>query len=170
MIGAVMSAKGLAALNSNAQQALLRAQGRVTEDLQERVLTMFVDLLQVTPQWSGNLVSNWQIVVGGQTRAQAYQELPNKSIAWGRIGVHKMGDQEAVDYTLSRELPRINTIRWNSKLAFVNVAPYAEEVQRGQGPDGRAIRDVNKDAVGSVMMATYIATKYNKADLQVVAP
>jgi hypothetical protein len=169
MIGAVLSSKAYRGLLGDAELALARSQGRVTREYRKQVRLMFTDLLQATPQWSGNLVMNWQLVVGGQSRASAYSEQPNYAVAFGPF-VQKMGSPEAINATLAREIQKVKQIRWNTRVAFVNVAPYAEDVQRGQGPEGRPIRDVNKDATGSVMMATYIASKYNTDNVTVVVP
>ena len=73
-----------------------------------------------------------------------------------------MGDDPAVAITLMREVPKLDSITYKSPVRIFNPTPYAAEVEAGQGPNGRDIREVNKLAeYGAVAMIGYVNQKYN---------
>ena len=160
------------AILSDAKLVQARLEGKVTAEYRGAVAEMFADLVQVTPQWSGNLVSNWFIKIG-DGRNPAYREIPAYSTTWAgpgeaNKGVQKMGNDPAVTATLVREMPKLDALRWNQKVTFVNRAPYAGDVQAGVGPDGRDIREVNLGPSGEVMMGEYIKLKYGLSGYNIV--
>lgn len=167
MIGAVMSSAVSKQLRARALFLENQVKDKVTSQTQILYAKMFRNLVASTPQWSGNLASNWRIVVGRERRAEAYSELPSKKTAWGAFGVFAMGDDPAVSSTVAREAPKLADLKWNSVVAFVNVTPYAAEVQAGLGPldeesgERRAIREENLGIAGRVMMAESFALAYN---------
>jgi hypothetical protein len=160
MISQLLSAKGLQGMIDQVVYAKLQAEKRVTFEYRNLLYNMFHDVVAGTPQWSGNLATNWGIEVAGAPGVR-YREHPGYlHTYYGRIAVQKMGNDPAVRETLDRELPKLNNLKWNSKVTFINRTPYAADVQAGVGPNGLPIRQVNLDAAGQVIMLNGIKVKY----------
>lgn len=148
-----------------------KLKGTVTATHKNLIREMFIDLVKHTPQWSGELAMHWAIEFHGKTGPSAYslknsgwerkeQRLKHK---WMNPNPYKRGDDPAVSLVLNRELEKIKEIRYNSIVKLVNRMPYATEVERGVGPFGKPIRDVNRLAsYGGVAMIGYIDAKYRK--------
>lgn len=145
----------------------------VQESHQKLVKAMFMDLVAHTPQWSGTLAMHWGIEVHGAKAPAAYTV---HNPAWEKYDKglpqlqqpFQMGAEPAVTITVARELQKIQQIKYNSKVKFVNNMPYAEAVERGQGPGKTVIRDVNRLAsFGGVAMVQYLEMKYsNKQNIK----
>lgn len=148
--------------------------GKVTETHQRLVYAILVDLVTLTPQWSGNLASNWQLEF--HSYSARYRELQGKkafevvrgSAMMADFAPYQKGDDPAVSIALDREVWKIPQIRWNSKVKITNPTSYASDVNEGRGPlsvNGQElpIRDVNlHPAYGGVAMVGFIDMKYNK--------
>ena len=155
-----IKAKNIDGFIAKLKKHQLIVEGRVTETKRRLVRDIFTDLVQGSPQWSGNLASNWYIEfhgnTGGYSKIEGY-----KDKNWYRKNPYHVGEDPAVIKTLNRELPKIADIRWNSKIQIVNYAPYAASVEMGVGPEGRKIRDVNYK-YGQIAMAGYVVAKYSQ--------
>lgn len=118
----------------------------------------FTDLVELTPQWSGTLATNWQIL---QTSSSKTYKLPPTN--WrNQIPVYRRGDDPAVTTTLSRELGKLDAVTIRSKVVFANPTPYAAEVNSGVGPS-RPIREENLlESYGGVAMLGYLDVKYKQ--------
>lgn len=137
----------------------------VTKGHQNLVKAMFRDLVATTPQWSGELAMHMAIEVHGHQAPAAYSLHSRYYEGSYTEGLtkepYRMGSEPAVSATIARELRKIDQIRYNSIVKLVNKMPYVEEVQRGVGPNGTVIRDVNRlAAYGGVAMFSYIDMKY----------
>lgn len=155
-----VKAKNIDGFLAKLKKHKLLVEGRVAETKRRLVHDMFVDLVQGSPQWSGNLASNWYIEFHGNTGK--YSKIKGyKPKAWQRDDPYSAGDDPAVSRTLARELPKIADIRWNSKVQIVNYTPYAPYVEVGSGPEGKPIREANY-RYGQVAMAGYVTAKYSQ--------
>ncbi len=143
---------------------------KVAETHRRVIKHIFEDLVRVTPQYSGNLVSNWYIEFTGNKAS--YRQIP------GYVEPHlfdftpdaqkyQMGMDPMVSTTIEREIAKLPKIRYNTKVTIVNKAPYAEDVEHAIGPDDefgnpRPIREENiLEAYGGVAMKGYIEMKYS---------
>lgn len=165
-------ASSVQALHKKIDLAKLRAEKKVTAYIEQRVRVIFTDIVSKTPQFTGTLAGNWHIeygpwtgssytpgVSGIHTAKQAYA-LMNDS-------PYKRGDNPAVSETLAIEFKKLEglggavagRIRWNSKIYFVNTAPYADEVDQGIGPNDYSIRPENL-YYGKVFLTTRAKIKY----------
>lgn len=163
----MLQVKGSRELVAKMRKDIEKVKGTVTATHQNLVKTMFLDLVAHTPQWSGELAMHWGIEVHGSKSPAPYSI---KNPAWeAREAANRldpqpfqMGSDPAVSMTVARELQKIKEIRYNSIVKFVNRMPYAEEVERGVGPFGKPIRDVNRLAsYGGVAMVGYLDMKYS---------
>lgn len=160
MISQLISPQGLQGMIDQVTYAKLQAEKSVTFEYRNLLYNIFHDVVANTPQFSGNLATNWGIEILGSSKVR-YREQPGYlHTYYGRIAIRKMGDDPAVRETLDRELPKLNNLKWNSKVTFVNKTPYAEDVAAGVGPEGRSIRQVNLGAAGEVVMLNGIKVKY----------
>lgn len=155
-----VKAKNIDGFIAKLKKHKLIVEGKVAETKRNLVRDIFIDVVQGSPQWSGNLASNWYIEFhsnkGRYSKISGY-----KTKAWNRDDPYQVGDDPAVSRTLMRELPKIADIRWNSKVQIVNYTPYASEVEAGLGPDGKPIRDINYK-YGQIAMAGYVTAKYSQ--------
>ena len=155
-----IKAKNIDGFIAKLKKHQLIVEGQVTETKRRLVRDIFTDLVQGSPQWSGNLASNWYIEFHGNTAK--YKKIRDYKVRdWRRKDPYHVGKDPAVTKTLNRELPKIADIRWNSKIQIVNYAPYAASVEMGVGPEGRKIRDVNYK-YGQIAMAGYVVAKYSQ--------
>ena len=155
-----IKAKNIDGFIAKLRKHQLIVEGHVTETKRRLVRDIFTDLVQGSPQWSGNLASNWYIEFHGNTGR--YKKIRDYKVRdWRRDDPYYAGADPAVTKTLNRELPKIADIRWNSKIQIVNYAPYAASVEMGVGPEGRKIRDVNYK-YGQIAMAGYVVAKYSQ--------
>ena len=81
------------------------------------VRSMYRELLKVSPQYSGNFVSNWQFQIDDNS-VRGYQEWRNKGDGEKRIA----GDTEAVDYSL-RRMYSAGAFTFKQKVYFLNDTP-----------------------------------------------
>lgn len=141
----------------------------VTAAKRNLVVAVFTDIVNLTPQFSGNLASNWKIEVAG--RQAGYSKIANYRVRdWRKTPKqYKMGDSPATTRAF-KELNKVDDIRWNSRVSIVNYTPYAEDIQnatvRGSGnvTDGFTVRPVNT-LNGEVAMVNYARMKYKNMRL-----
>lgn len=118
------------------------------DQYRSHVLAMFRELLLVTPQYSSDLVSNWDIEVEGADYGRAYQEWPEKAEfqrqhAGGpslvdKVEPHHAGDQdEAFQSAYARGINRMRYISYfGQPVYFVNPTLLEIDSPLVIGPDG----------------------------------
>lgn len=150
---------------------LLAGFAKIEADLNRRhqrlIRTMLTDLVMHSPQWSGNLATQWQVVkASGKGTYRPIMKAADKGSFRARIA-YAMGDDPAVATTLLRESEKIDRITYKDKVKFVNKTPYAKEVEdameteSGQMASGGKLRLENLiPYFGGVGMIGYIDMKY----------
>ena len=148
---------GAAAFKARLKAVMPTIEAEINTKYRKLVRKVFIDLVENSPQWSGNLASNWRIGSGGYAQIAEYN--PQN---WYREDPYERGDDPAVSLTMLREFSKVEAITYLKPVRIFNPTPYASEVEVGQGPDGRDIREVNKLAeYGAVAMIGYVNQKYN---------
>lgn len=154
----MLTMTGLDQMMAKLKKHELLMKGKIAATKRKLVTDIFTDLVKGSPQWSGNLASNWYIefhgIKGNYDPIAGYSQSE-----WRRDDPYNLGDDPAVSATLQRELPKVAQIKWNSNVRLVNYTPYATEVEAGQGPNGRDIRPENYK-YGQIAMVAYAMTKY----------
>lgn len=101
----------------------------VNKQYRKKVYAIFKDLLQVWPQFSGDMTSNWQIVKS-PSEEKAYKMWPEKFSAQAATGPaaynkdfapHQAGDAAAVDFAFTRS--KFVPFTYKDKIHFVNATP-----------------------------------------------
>lgn len=116
----------------------------------QKLYYLFERAVLVSPQWSGDFASNWNIVVDGNM--PVYKPWPGKfesmigrrddlhtGAAAYRVTPHQAGDPEAVGTALARGASQLRGVTMKSRVHFVN-ATELEVDDAGQfmlGPDGK---------------------------------
>ena len=140
-------------------------ENKVAETHRRIVTHILRDLVVWSPQWSGNLASNWVIeykgVNGAYQQAPKYQAPVRGQSPDLGFDPYRMGSEPTVSQTIARERQKIAGIRYNTIVTIVNKTPYAKDVQDGKGPYGRSIRPENLGPYGKVAMLAMVTTKYN---------
>lgn len=152
------------------RNAAARHEIKVTEAYRNFVWTVFEDVVRHTPQWSGNLASNWRLEVGGAWVGHGgYRQHPHYAEEGRKLHLPPLyaGHPAATTSALEWAAPAILRVRWNSIVRVVNYSPYAEDVEAGIGPDDSAIRETNKHRgpnvpAHGIAMVEYAITKYGK--------
>lgn len=142
----------------------LLVKGKIADTKRNLIRAVMYDLILHSPQWSGNLASQWYVETNLNTNG-AYRPLPGYMAPdmWRSTeNPYVRGDDPALHMTASRELPGVSNIKWNTKVRIVNHAPYALEVENNIGPPGKSIREENQLAsYGGVAMVGYVTMKYS---------
>lgn len=167
----VYSSAALRDLFRQLDLAEVRQKEKVTDRYRKLIATVFADIVSHTPQFSGNLAQAWEIEFGPHTATgQGKSEGFRKNMFWayirGSVEPFQRGDSPAVGQALSRELPKLASLRWNSVVRIKNLVPYADEVEQGIGPErfiiggNLEIRPENLYR-NQVFMASYAQMKYS---------
>jgi hypothetical protein len=165
----MITVRGLSALKAKIARMQATVEIHVARAVEIRISNMFSELVAITPQYTGNLASNWFIDVGSDPSYNpiALYRPPER---WEKLAdPYQMGSDPAVSLATGRELRKLRDLR---RLIFlqglrtirlVNTAPYASEVEVGIGPRNRLLREVNlRDKYGLNIMKSYIVVKYGK--------
>lgn len=144
-----------------------RVKHKVTQTYRNIIEGIFTDIVQHTPQFSGNLTYGWQIVFGPYSaqdvnlHSSTARNTMFREYTKDNFEPYEAGDDPAAGLTLARELGKLADIRYNSIVKIVNTVEYAEDVDAGEGPKGHDIRPENLH-YGKVFMATYAEVKYGR--------
>lgn len=168
---AALEIRGMQSLIKKLQVDKLRLEKKLNMTHRKIVEIIFTDIVEHTPQWSGNLVSNWYIEFHGRQgkykRSPAYKTYDNVASLYnaskGDLAPYAMGDEPNVTDTIAREvLANLPLIRWNSIVTITNKTPYAQDVENNIGPDGKNIRPENLIAsYAPLAMVGYATMKYS---------
>lgn len=140
------------------------------EAYRKRVLAMYKDLLLITPQYSGDMVSNWDIQLEDSPE-RAYREWAEKEefrLAHEQrslveaIEPHHAGEQdEAFMSAYMRGVQRMRYVTYYGQpVYFVNTAPLEINSPLIAGPDG--IQKLREDGVISAWdsITSYLLERY----------
>lgn len=154
----MLDIKGVEAFKAKLKAVMPTVEAEVNTKFRKLGQLIFTDLVMNSPQWSGNLATNWHINTGGYNQHPLYEPWnPDLSKAYWR------GQNPAVGDTLNAELPKLDATTYRDTIRLYNSAPYAPMVEVNVGPEGKGIRKVNKLAeYGGVAMIGYVSAKYGK--------
>lgn len=135
----------------------LRVQKSIAKAKVDLATRVFTDVVEGSPQWSGNLAANWDIEVGASKAS--YSPIAGYSATeWNKGGSYEVGHPLAIGMAMPH-LSKLSEVKWNSKINVVNYTPYGSEVEAGQGPNGRPIRPENY-VYGQIAMVAYAVMKH----------
>ena len=138
----------------------------VTNRFRRLIYDILKDVSEHTPQWSGNLASNWVVEVGSAWQGfGGYDQF----MFYGHVDRGdevQAGHPSAVAISLARGKEKIEDIRWNSRVTIANHTPYAALVEQGEGPNGLKIREENRFSIPfanshRIAMSEYAKAKYS---------
>lgn len=135
-----------------------RVVDNANRDYRAKVYWMFEDLLLVSPQFSGDFVSNWRVSTSVPV---GYAPLPEKSSVAVSQRPHKAGDPEAVTY--ARDVSDRVPFTYKDIVYFVNETPLEFTPTTVTGPDGK-MQNLRLENIipGGVRLSSYLHTKYGK--------
>ena len=129
MIKLGFEAGGIRQFNSELSLAMAALDLEITRSYVAWTKGIFRDLVMGSPQWSGDLASNWRYGVGAVD--YTYNELPNRAAAnqmWSAADVYERGAEPAVSIGMANfESTRKPT--WRDKVYISNSTPIAAEVE-----------------------------------------
>lgn len=122
---------------------------------------VFKSVVEGSPQWSGNLASNWRIDIG--SNRAIYKELSTYDpVNWHTQIPYFAGHERAVGIAMGQHFGKSGSIvanYWNKKIYVSNATPYAAEVELGVAPEDFSIRPENY-TYGQIAMVGYAMTKF----------
>lgn len=159
----------LSEFNSGVDAALAAIERDVTHALRGFATTVFRELVENSPQWSGNLAANWNI--GINAPSGDYNELVDKTGAWyGHADQQHRGDFDprvrghayAVGVAMGRNLPQLRAVGLRDTVHIGNNTGYLERVEDDESDSGKSpyIRPENK-IDGVVALREYVQLKYS---------
>jgi hypothetical protein len=129
-------AKGIKSLKAIRKKVADTADGAY----RQKLYYLFEKGARVSPQWSGDFTSNWNIVVDGnmpiykpwpgkfESRLSRHDDAHTGAAAY-RVTPHQAGDPEAVGTALARGAAQLRGVTMKSRVHFVN----ATELHVGDG-------------------------------------
>lgn len=140
--------------------AMLELDQAISSKFEHWTKVIFEQLVETTPQWSGDLAAAWNYSINGID--ESYTPLPNKiehGRFWSMGDVFMRGDYPAVGLALSKAAKVHPT--WRDVVYFHNPAPIAERAEA----QTIMIRTVNL-VDGRLAMIQYYVDKFNRGELQ----
>lgn len=141
------------------------------------ILGLYWQLLKITPQFSGDMVSNWDIEVGpGTGRAAFKPSLPSRSYqnkgTGSLVAEHSAGDEDSsFQSAYMRGVSRMKLVTfYGQRVAFVNASPLEIDSPLIFGTDGaQKLRDGNVisawTAISSYLQARYGMSRTDASNL-----
>jgi hypothetical protein len=148
--------KNINAWRNKSQSAKSKIRSSASSYVRRKVLVVYKDVLNVSPQWSGNYAYNWTIETshyGGGQYDPRFKKDP-----WFTLTPKQAGDPEAIAAAMSWAKDVIEDIKWNTKVSLVNRSPIADEIESGE----IKLRPENL-IPGGMGIVAYIKTKYSFA-------
>lgn len=139
----MLEIKNLNAWLAKTRAAKEKVKVKATEHVKSQVLRAFKVVLRESPQYSGDFASNWNIVTSAYG-APGYQEtaykglLEDAALKYGAQSDRYLrmlrgpGHPDAIKTALSHATDVVASIKWNSKISFVNTAPISDDIATGQ--------------------------------------
>ncbi len=125
----------------------------------QKLLYLFEAALTVSPQFSGDFVSNWHIATSDLPGYRAWGGKPaagKEGHLFPLGGVHQAGDSATIDPAMVRARFAVKGITRTTKVHFVNATQLTTDGTHMIGPDGiEKLREVNV-IPGGVRIETYI--------------
>ncbi len=165
---AALKTLNLSEFDTALDRALDALEREVTFAFRGFTVTVFRELVENSPQWSGNLAANWNI--GINAPSPEYSEMSTKTGSWyghadqqhrGAFDPFVRGAPFAVGVALGRNLPKTRVIKFNDTVYLSNNTPYLHHVAADESDDGKSpyIRPENK-IDGVVALGEYVKAKY----------
>lgn len=133
-----------------------RFNGEISARYRAWVQIIFDDIVELTPQWSGNLASNWRISLSATQEPEV--TLPAKARLWPLppfTDPYKRGDQPAVDIAKAR-FDDLGKFGYAEQIFIYNPTEIAAEVEAEAVP----LRGVNL-LDGRVAMIAHAQSYYS---------
>lgn len=128
----------------------------VNAQFHEKVDERFLELVSTTPQWSGDMASNWQISTSTDVE---YLRWGGKSDNYRQQGTMvQMGDEAAVSFAVDRS--KLVQYTYTDVIYFANSTPltFGVSTVTGQGTT-HAVRPENL-IDGRVAMISYLLSRF----------
>lgn len=114
---------------------MARLDREVSQEYYAWTKRVFKELVEGTPQWSGDTTANWNYSVGAAS--YRYDRIPNKTGDEAKIdyvredfGVFYVGHPYAVDAAMQR-MSEVPMPTWRDKVFIANATPIAEQLDAG---------------------------------------
>ena len=155
----MISVTGLESVTRSVNAALARQKGILNRYYRSFVVEVLTELVENTPQWSGDLAASWRVQVEGVTsRTGGSSTTGFKSTPRVRPAPHFRGDEPALVYALMVNSDVIESIRYNSRVTIFNDNPTADAINNPWSEE-LWLRP-NNFIPGDVMAVAHAISKY----------
>ena len=143
------SIKGLNTFITKTEKQKAQIKQKASTFVRGKVLLVLKDLVNQTPQWSGDLAGSWIVLVGAGSQEFGakyyYSGLKEEYLGYFTETTPKwVGDKGALNYALQKAEGPLNRIVYNSVISIVNSSPTSKLVDNVDNMiGGRRLRDGN---------------------------
>lgn len=160
---------GIETFRRSLEGQMAAMQGRLNAAYREFVVDVLIELVENTPQWSGDLAASWRVRASGVTTrsvrtAGYYGQTPFKKEPYERPAPYFRGDEPAIDYVLARNQEVIASIRYNTRVTIYNNNPTGEIIMQSDIP----LRPGNF-IPGDVMAVAHTIAKYGNGTMRLTS-
>lgn len=136
----ITSKTDLQALARQLKEEVVKLHSYADTTFRSAVTEVFEVIVKGTPQYSGNLATNWHIST--EASGGSYAIVANAG-KYPLDRPYQRGDDPAVTAALSAAKAVISAAKYGTDLYVYNPVPYMAQVEAGQGPHGLALRPEN---------------------------
>lgn len=157
-----INADSLAHSIAVARKKGIEAQALALTQYRSYIFRMYVELLLITPQYSSDLVSNWDIELESSPGRGYVRHADKQEYEHGMTAPHAAGDQDAgLNAAKMRGLRRLQDLRYYGQpVYFVNPSFLEIDSPLVVGPDGvQELRDANV-IFAWASISTYLQARY----------
>ena len=143
------SIKGLNTFITKTEKQKAQIKQKASSFIRKKVTSVLKDLVNQTPQWSGDLAGSWIVLVGAGSQEFGakyyYSGLKEEYLGYFTDITPKwMGDKEALNYALQKAQGPLNRIAYNSVISIVNSSPTSKLVDnKNDTIGGKSLRPGN---------------------------
>jgi hypothetical protein len=136
--------------------------GRINAAYREFITNILTELVENTPQWSGDLAASWRVRAEGLTsRSGGSSTTGFKRDPIERPPPFFKGDEPAIVYALSVNSEVIQSIRYNTRVTIFNDNPTAEIITQSD-----IVLRPGNFIPGDVMAVAHTIAKYGNATMR----
>ena len=158
------SIKGLNTFITKTEKQKAQIKQKASTFVRGKVLLVLKDLVNQTPQWTGDLAGSWTVLVGESLQGfklKDYSNLKEEYLGYyTEITPKWMGDKEALNYAVRNAQGDLSRIRYNSVISIVNTSPTSEKVDNTDNTIGGKLLRPGNYIPGDLLAINAVRLKY----------
>ena len=158
------SIKGLNTFITKTEKQKAQIKQKASTFVRGKVLLVLKDLVNQTPQWSGDLAGSWTVLVGAD--AQGFGHNYYSGLKKDYLGAFTdddpkfMGGKDALNYTIAQSNYALSSINYNSVISIRNWSPTSEKVDNTDNTIGGKLLRPGNYIPGDLLAINAVRLKY----------